>query len=80
MNLTLLQQQIFAAFAASVAPLAGKTGILIADLIPATEALLETFQGLGKTNYTLDDLVNTMSVNNPALALLNQHIEAMPDA
>ncbi len=72
-------QAILIAFASSLLPLAGTTGIKIANLIPAAQALLMTFQNSGKVNYTAEDLAKIVSDNALALDVLAGHIAQMPD-
>lgn len=70
--------QLVAAFASSLLPLAGPTGIAISALIPAAEQLLASFQNHGKEDFSIGDLIGIVADGNLALASLKAHVEALP--
>jgi hypothetical protein len=72
-------QDIILAFAQSLLPLMGKDGIKIANLVPATSAMLMLFQNFGKVNYTAEDLQGVIAKNTVSLEVLNADIDKMPD-
>jgi hypothetical protein len=72
--------QLVAAFASSLLPLAGPTGIAVASLIPAAEQLLESFRNHGKTDFTVEDLIGIVSEGRTELATLRANVEAQEKA
>ena len=72
-------EQVLAALAASLLPLAGPTGVAAAAVVPAIEQLLEMFKAKpADSNYTVDDLVGIVASGNAHLAVLKAHVEALP--
>lgn len=70
--------QLLAAFAQSLLPLAGPTGIAVSALIPAVEQLLANFRSNPTQNYSVDDLVAIVVQGNANLASLKAHVEGLP--
>lgn len=63
-------EQIVAAFAAALLPLAGPAGIAVATLVPALEQLIDVFRNHSATDYTVDDLVAIVQTGDAGLAEL----------
>lgn len=66
----LTQEQIIAAFAAALLPLAGPVGIAASMLVPALEQLIDSFRAGGEKDYTVEDLVAIVQTGDVALAQL----------
>lgn len=62
--------QILAAFAQSLAPLAGPAGVAVAALIPAVEQLYDTLKNSGKRDFTVDELAAIVAEGDVELAKL----------
>lgn len=72
-------EQLLAALAASLLPLAGAGGILVANALPAVQALYDAFTSHPTADFSVDDLVKIVTQSNAAkLAKLQADINAMP--
>ncbi|MEO6588944.1 MAG: hypothetical protein ABIP06_06420 [Pyrinomonadaceae bacterium] len=65
--------QLLAAFAASLLPLAGPTGVAVAALIPAVQQLLAGLMSHPTANYSIDELVAIVASGSANFAKLQQH-------
>lgn len=72
----LTTEQVVAALAASLLPLAGPTGIAAAAAIPALEQLLVMFKAQPAQIYTIDDLATIVASGSTKLAQLAADIAA----
>lgn len=70
-------EQLLAAFASSLLPLAGPVGIAASALVPAVQQLYEMVTSKpADQNFTVDDLVAIVSKGNADLAKLEADINA----
>ena len=72
----LTTEQVVAALAASLLPLAGPAGIAAAAAVPALEQLLGMFKAQPAQNFTIDDLAAIVATGNVSLAQLAADVNA----
>ena len=63
-------EQLVAAVAAALLPLAGPTGVAIAAVVPALTQLLDAFKNHGAQDFSVDELVAIVQTGNVHLAQL----------
>lgn len=72
-------EQVLAALAASLLPLAGPYGIAASAVVPALEQLIASFRNQpADKNYTVDELAAIVSGGSAHLAQLTAHVNALP--
>ena len=63
-------EQLVAAVAAALLPLAGPIGVAVAAVVPALTQLLDAFKNHGSQDFTVDELVAIVQTGNVHLAQL----------
>ena len=76
----LTTEQVVAALAASLLPLAGPAGIAAAAAVPALEQLLDAFKAQPAQNFSIADLQQIVATGNANLAQLAADINAQQGA
>lgn len=71
-------EQLVAAFAGALLPLAGPAGIAVSALIPAAQQLYDSFTNHATANFTVDDLAAIVAKGNADLAKLTADVNALP--
>jgi hypothetical protein len=70
-------QQLLAALASALLPLAGPTGVAVSALVPAVQALYDRLTNHPTENFTVEDLVAIVQEGDEALASLKGHVAAL---
>ena len=71
-------EQLIAAMAQSLLPLAGPLGIAASALVPAVQQLYEMVTSKGNQNFTVDDLAAIVAKGNTDLAQLQADVGKLP--
>lgn len=71
-------EQLLAAMAQSLLPLAGPLGIAASALVPAVQQLYDMVTSKGDQSFTVDDLAAIVAKGNTDLAKLQSDVDALP--
>jgi hypothetical protein len=74
----LTTEQLVAAMAAGLLPLAGPTGIAAAALVPAVQQLWDAVNSRATSDFSVADLVAIVTKGNADLAKLTADVNALP--